>query len=145
MDAREPYGLDSSECSGIMTASNSYGIGAGVPSHSMTVAKSAVMRFPTNTISSSALKPLDALGSNYPGDGELVGIGPGGMFVMSEPMKKKRGRPRKYGPDGTMALALCSTTTTSECNKTNTSLSQPPAKGRGRPPGSGKRQQLGAL
>ncbi|XP_020699876.1 AT-hook motif nuclear-localized protein 10 [Dendrobium catenatum] len=144
MDAREPSGLDSSEHSGIMFAPNSYGIGAGFPSHSMIMANSSGMRFPINTMPSSTTKPLDALGSNNPGDG-VLGRRPGGIFSLSEPMKKKRGRPRKYGPDGTMALGLCSTTSTSEYDNNNTSLSEPTAKRRGRPPGSGKLRQLGAL
>ncbi|KAK8948016.1 hypothetical protein KSP40_PGU008183 [Platanthera guangdongensis] len=71
---------------------------------------------------------------------------PEGVFSMGEPMKKKRGRPRKYGPDGSMSLALCSTTTsTSECNNNNASMSESTAKRRGRPPGSRKKQQLDAL
>ncbi|RWR82384.1 AT-hook motif nuclear-localized protein 1-like protein [Cinnamomum micranthum f. kanehirae] len=49
--------------------------------------------------------------------------------------KKKRGRPRKYGPDGSMALQLFSPSS-SEFS---------PKRGRGRPPGSGKRQLLAAL
>lgn len=144
MDAREASGLDSSEHLGIMIAPNSYRSGAGVPSNSMIMSKSTGVMFPINTMPSSTTKPLDASGSNYPGGG-LLGMEPGGMFSMSEPMKKKRGRPRKYGPDGTMALALCSTTSTAEFDNTNTSLPEPTAKKRGRPPGSGKRKQLGSF
>lgn len=67
---------------------------------------------------------------------------------IGEPVKKKRGRPRKYGPDGTMALAL---------NPTSAAGSMPPAgfsssvnsdptkKVKGRPLGSGKKQQMAAL
>lgn len=53
-----------------------------------------------------------------------------------EPVKRKRGRPRKYGPDGTVSLAL-----------TPGEASEGPAqkRGRGRPPGSGRKQQLAAL
>ncbi|XP_057850567.1 AT-hook motif nuclear-localized protein 10 isoform X2 [Cryptomeria japonica] len=55
-----------------------------------------------------------------------------------EPGKRKRGRPRKYGPDGSMALALTPISSTSN-------FSPSEKRGRGRPPGSGKKQQLAAL
>ncbi|MCO5595285.1 hypothetical protein L7F22_049326 [Adiantum nelumboides] len=58
----------------------------------------------------------------------------------SEPIfKRKRGRPRKYGPDGSMALALVSH------SAITSSTSPVPKRGRGRPPGSGRKQQLEAL
>ncbi|XP_042494378.1 AT-hook motif nuclear-localized protein 10 [Macadamia integrifolia] len=76
---------------------------------------------------------------------------------MGEPMKRKRGRPRKYGPDGTMALAL----TPASPAVPSGGFSSPPSTGattpvaasspssmkkaRGRPPGSGKKQQMAAL
>ncbi|MED6217082.1 hypothetical protein PIB30_014541 [Stylosanthes scabra] len=70
--------------------------------------------------------------------GVNVGAPPGAP--PGEPVKRKRGRPRKYGTDGTV-LAL-----------TPTSSSHPGAmttpgqkRGRGRPPGSGKKQQLASL
>ncbi|KAL0714940.1 hypothetical protein Bca4012_021919 [Brassica carinata] len=47
--------------------------------------------------------------------------------------KRKRGRPRKYGQDGPVSLALSPSASTSpNSNK----------RGRGRPPGSGKKQRL---
>ncbi|RRT67436.1 hypothetical protein B296_00022727 [Ensete ventricosum] len=79
------------------------------------------------------------------GAGLAMGMmGSGGYGGSSEgdlPARKKRGRPRKYGSDS-MALAL-SPTSGSTCPF-------PPAssdakRGRGRPPGSGKRQLLSAL
>ncbi|PKA47334.1 hypothetical protein AXF42_Ash017279 [Apostasia shenzhenica] len=75
-----------------------------------------------------------------------------------EPMKKKRGRPRKYGPDGTMALALSTVSPTSaagsggfspsSAGQGNTAVSvsgDPMKKAIGRPRGSGKKQQMLAL
>lgn len=50
----------------------------------------------------------------------------------SDSEKKKRGRPRKYGPDGTMALSRCFTSTDGFGGR------------KGRPPGTGKRQMLAA-
>lgn len=61
---------------------------------------------------------------------------------MGEPIRKKRGRPRKYGPDGSMALALSPVSPPS---------SGPPGSGpdgmkkKGRPPGSGRKMQMDAL
>lgn len=62
--------------------------------------------------------------------GSGSGSGSGGIE------KKKRGRPRKYGPEDSMALALSSPF--SSCDFS-------PKRGRGRPPGSGRRQLLAAL
>ncbi|KAH7437176.1 hypothetical protein KP509_05G059800 [Ceratopteris richardii] len=58
---------------------------------------------------------------------------------MEPVFKRKRGRPRKYGPDGSMALALISHPTVGN------TASPIPKRGRGRPPGSGRKQQLEAL
>lgn len=60
------------------------------------------------------------------------GLGPG---------KKKRGRPRKYGSDVSVALALASSSNTATSEPSSPSLK----KGRGQPPGVGKKQQLAAL
>ncbi|CAN6547004.1 unnamed protein product [Malus baccata var. baccata] len=88
------------------------------------------------------------------------------MNMGTEPMKKKRGRPRKYGPDGTMALALSPSAPPVTVSSSSVgafspapapappsgggSASPPPTststkKSRGRPPGSSKKQQLDAL
>jgi hypothetical protein len=82
---------------------------------------------------------------------------PGGMFrpdaaaapgtavqqpgsVGGELVKKKRGRPRKYGPDGSIGLGLKSAESGGGGSNSN-----PDGKRRGRPPGSGKKKQLDAL
>lgn len=82
-------------------------------------------------------------GLNVGGNGDLV--------------KKKRGRPRKYGPDGSMALALTSVSPTSASalpgfsplstgqTSADLSVSDTLKKARGRPSGSGKKHQLLAL
>ncbi|KAL5707242.1 hypothetical protein ACHQM5_025315 [Ranunculus cassubicifolius] len=82
------------------------------------------------------------------------------MSMVGEPMKRKRGRPRKYGPDGTMALALTpsqgvptsgggggggSSGGFSPSSGGPVSPSSSMKKSRGRPPGSGKKQQMAAL
>ena len=71
-------------------------------------------------------------------------------------MKKKRGRPRKYAPDGNIALLQLAPTTPIASNSTNhgdsvglgsssgggggVASEPPPKRNRGRPPGSGKKQ-----
>ncbi|KAL2238213.1 UNVERIFIED_CONTAM: AT-hook motif nuclear-localized protein 5 [Sesamum indicum] len=58
-----------------------------------------------------------------------------------EPVKKKRGRPRKYGPDGAnMSLGL------SPMSKPSSAVVSPGERARrGRPPGTGWKQQLAPL
>lgn len=58
-----------------------------------------------------------------------------------QPVKKKRGRPRKYGPDGPVSLGLSPMSTTPATG----SITPAQKRNRGRPPGSGRRQQLAAL
>lgn len=67
---------------------------------------------------------------------------------IGEPVKKKRGRPRKYGPDGAMALALNPTSAAGSMPPGGFSSSvnsDPTKKVKGRPPGSGKKPQMAAL
>ncbi|XP_010523739.1 PREDICTED: AT-hook motif nuclear-localized protein 9-like [Tarenaya hassleriana] len=53
------------------------------------------------------------------------------------PVKRKRGRPRKYGQDGSVSLALSPSVSTMTPN--------PNRRGRGRPPGSGRKQRLASI
>lgn len=92
------------------------------------------------------LKPLDSLNS-VAFDGS-----PQFQYNTEPTIKKKRGRPRKYAPDGNIALQLAPTTqipTHSANHAGNVSVGlptvgaaaePPPKRNRGRPPGSGKRQ-----
>ncbi|XP_059651428.1 AT-hook motif nuclear-localized protein 9 isoform X2 [Cornus florida] len=70
------------------------------------------------------------------------GINMGAPSVMpsGEPVKRKRGRPRKYGPDGSVSLALSSSSSTPPGTITSTQK-----RGRGRPPGTGRKQQLASF
>lgn len=70
------------------------------------------------------------------------GINVGGPSALppSDPVKRKRGRPRKYGPDGSVSLALSPSPSTSSGIATPTDK-----KNRGRPLGSGKKQRLAFL
>ncbi|GJN01902.1 hypothetical protein PR202_ga19205 [Eleusine coracana subsp. coracana] len=58
--------------------------------------------------------------------------------------EEKRGRPRKYGPDGTVGLGL-KQAASADSGGGGGSNSNPDGKRRGRPPGSGKKKQLDAL
>ncbi|XP_057479474.1 AT-hook motif nuclear-localized protein 8-like [Actinidia eriantha] len=101
-------------------------------------------RFPFNSVASSASKPMEPLNSQF-GDGSHFSI---------EPARKKRGRPRKYSPDGgNIALGLAPTPAAAPVTPISSSVvvhgdsgggglaSDTPAKrSRGRPPGSGKKQ-----
>ncbi|KAI4355051.1 hypothetical protein L6164_003865 [Bauhinia variegata] len=69
-----------------------------------------------------------------------VNVGAPAGAPPGEPVKRKRGRPRKYGPEGTVSLAL----TPSPSSHPGT-MTQSQKRGRGRPPGTGKKQQLASL
>ncbi|KAI3418095.1 AT-hook motif nuclear-localized protein [Psidium guajava] len=128
------------------------------------------------TVSSPSYKPPSAAGNG--GAAEAASMDGGGpsalaprinMNVGAEPAKKKRGRPRKYGPDGTIALGLSPAAPASTVAPAGGGFSSPqpvsavapltsaagegsgPAspnsfKKRGRPPGSSnKKRQLETL
>lgn len=71
-----------------------------------------------------------------------VNVGGPSAVPQNEPVKRKRGRPRKYGPDGTVSLALSPSSSTHPGKSTITSTQK---RGRGRPPGTGRKQQLASL
>ncbi|KAK9273482.1 hypothetical protein L1049_019030 [Liquidambar formosana] len=69
-----------------------------------------------------------------------VNLGVPSAVPPGEPVKRKRGRPRKYGPDGTVSLALSPSSSAPPGMMTSTQK-----RGRGRPPGTGRKQQLASL
>lgn len=71
-----------------------------------------------------------------------AGASPASGLPSGESVKKKRGRPRKYGPDGSVSLAL-SPSSPKTLHSAVAGGSQ--KRGRGRPPGSGKKQLLASL
>ncbi|KDP25444.1 hypothetical protein JCGZ_20600 [Jatropha curcas] len=75
------------------------------------------------------------------GHGINMAMAPG--VPMSEPVKKKRGRPRKYAPDGQVSLGLSPMPVKLRPSSMQDPLT--PKRGRGRPPGSGRKQQLALL
>lgn len=88
------------------------------------------------TIGSTLPLESSAISAHGVNVGAPTGAPPG------EPVKRKRGRPRKYGTDGSVSLALTPTPTSSSHPG---ALSQSQKRGRGRPPGTGKKQQLASL
>lgn len=89
----------------------------------------------------------NAIGSTLPME-PSTGMSPHGVNVSTssvvpspaEHVKRKRGRPRKYGPDGSVSLALSPSLSTHPGTITPTQK-----RGRGRPPGTGRKQQLASL
>ncbi|KAL6981949.1 hypothetical protein U1Q18_023567 [Sarracenia purpurea var. burkii] len=76
--------------------------------------------------------------------GGNVGGAPPSAVPSAEPLRRKRGRPRKYGHDEAMSLAL-SSPTSSTPPTTAITPTQKQKRGRGRPPGTGRKQQLASL
>ncbi|OIW04811.1 hypothetical protein TanjilG_15324 [Lupinus angustifolius] len=89
------------------------------------------------------------LGSTFPMDStgiqsQSVNVGAPSGVPSGEPVKRKRGRPRKYGTDGTVSLTLTPSSKPASHPGTLTQT-QSQKRGRGRPPGSGKKQQLASV
>lgn len=81
--------------------------------------------------------------SNF-GDDMNMGVNSGGAGGMSsgDLTKKKRGRPRKYGPDGAnVSLALSPLS----ANLSPGSVTDGERRNRGRPKGTGRKQRLASL
>ncbi|OMO58637.1 hypothetical protein COLO4_34452 [Corchorus olitorius] len=71
-----------------------------------------------------------------------MGVSPG-MPPGEQPVKKKRGRPRKYAPDGQVSLGLLPMPAKPKASSASDASGQ--KRNRGRPPGSGRKQQLANL
>ncbi|GMH28873.1 hypothetical protein Nepgr_030716 [Nepenthes gracilis] len=83
--------------------------------------------------------------ANFP-QGFNVSIPSGGSF--SEPVKKKRGRPRKYGPVGAGSGAAAGARTVSlglSPMSSRTFITPAEKRQRGRPPGTGRKQLLATV
>lgn len=85
--------------------------------------------------------PLDTSSSMSPhgmgvGPPHGLGVGPPPAMMQGEPVRRKRGRPRKYGRDSGVSLAL-----SSPSSSTPVPFVRPSQKRRGRPPGTGRKQQ----
>lgn len=94
--------------------------------------------------SSTAVTGTIVNGTDSGHGGDALGIN---FNMGSKPLKRKRGRPRKYGPDGAMALGSEPKPSTVTVNQSSGGFASPTSlkKVRGRPPGSSKKQQLELL
>ncbi|KAJ4837812.1 hypothetical protein Tsubulata_047075 [Turnera subulata] len=90
--------------------------------------------------SSAAVFSMEPSNANF-GHGIAMAVPPG--VSMSEPVKKKRGRPRKYAADGQVSLGLSPLPVKPKHSSGEDSMS--PRKNRGRPPGTGRKQRLADL
>ncbi|CAA7407251.1 unnamed protein product [Spirodela intermedia] len=163
-----------------MEVRSDLGIMAGREQYSVGLQKSPLqpqtMQLSFNPDGAPIYKPVTSGSTVY----QAAGVGAGGVgdigedaaqavapyrlnMNVGEPIKRKRGRPRKYGPEGSMALELGSLSSpmgasgssgfpsTAAGSSSNPASSPSSAsasvtkKARGRPPGSGKKQQLAAL
>lgn len=92
------------------------------------------MPFQSNVMGSSSGSALVVEpNSNVLSDSLVVGAS--STQPTTTPLRRKRGRPRKYGPDGKVSLALSSASATPQGMSSLTEK-----RGRGRPPGAGRKQ-----
>ncbi|XP_059275720.1 AT-hook motif nuclear-localized protein 13-like [Lycium ferocissimum] len=110
--------------------------------------------FPFNSMVNTAPPPAQPQPQNQPNLDYSDASSPRATGFNIEPARKKRGRPRKYSPDGNIALGLSPTPVTPISSSIvphtdsgsgggdveGASSENPSKKARGRPPGSGKRQ-----
>ncbi|XP_021748194.1 AT-hook motif nuclear-localized protein 9-like [Chenopodium quinoa] len=94
------------------------------------------MPFQSNVGGSSGPSMRVEPSSTVLSDGRGIGA-PSSMQASVTPMRRKRGRPRKYGIDGKMSSDLSSVSAAPRIINTSTEK-----RGRGRPPGSGRKQPL---
>ncbi|XP_021612828.1 AT-hook motif nuclear-localized protein 9 isoform X2 [Manihot esculenta] len=121
--------------------------GSGSGTQSGLNVSSGINALTSSNVSFHSNVGANAIGSTLPIENPTAlqphGANVGAPSVMppsGEPMKRKRGRPRKYGPDGTVSLALSPPLSTHPGTITPTQK-----RGRGRPPGTGRKQQLASL
>lgn len=139
MDRREAMGFSGSTY--YMQRGNMPGSGSGLQGIRVTNPLS------DPNLSYQSTSGANSMGSTLPMDSSPV-VSPHGINVgapsgvpAAQPVRRKRGRPRKYGPDGAMSLALLPKSSTPPVNVTPTTQKR----GRGRPPGSGRKQQIASL
>lgn len=83
--------------------------------------------------------PTQATGSTQPAATQL-GVSPL-PAAASQPMKKKRGRPRKYGPDGSVTMALSPKPISSSAPPPVIDFSTAHKRGKFRPAGTASKHQ----
>lgn len=143
MDAKDSIEVASGESASLTVDLSSYSASSHNGSMASSTSGAVATQPPFNSGALYMSRPNDSLNSQYHGD---MSSGMKLEFSLTEPMKKKRGRPRKYGSDGRMALALSPLNSVFASGYMNSLLSEPSIKrSRGRPKGSGNKKQLEAL
>ncbi|XWS38373.1 hypothetical protein CRYUN_Cryun19dG0125600 [Craigia yunnanensis] len=100
-------------------------------------------------LNNSQVQVQSDVGSTFTGEPKNVSFPHGINTGMSsgmpqgEPIKKKRGRPRKYAPDGQVSLGLLPMP--AKPKPSSGSDASVEKRNRGRPPGTGRKQQLATL
>lgn len=156
-------GMMSGSETGVMTSREAFSVG---PQKSPTPSQPVLqnMRLAYSADGTAVYKPITGSSPPYQSPGGVSsggGEAPGGAILPqsvnmsggSQTMKRKRGRPRKYGSDGGMALSLSPTPMAVTVTQPSGFSPPPPSaaspsstkKARGRPPGSSKKQQIEAL
>ncbi|KAL3649549.1 hypothetical protein CASFOL_005952 [Castilleja foliolosa] len=102
--------------------------------NNMSPLSNSAIHYQSNTGGSLNVPPLRLDGSSAM-SGHGVGVGPPAMH-QGEPVRRKRGRPRKYGHDSAVSLVL------SPSMSNPAPVMKPTQKWRGRPPGTGRKHQL---
>ncbi|KAK4493183.1 hypothetical protein RD792_017957 [Penstemon davidsonii] len=106
------------------------------------LSNATTIHFQSNTGGSNLIGsnlPLDTLSTMSPHGAVSVG-GPPSAMMQGEPVRRKRGRPRKYGHSAAVSSALSPSTSTSV-----PILGGLTQKRRGRPSGTGRKHQLSPL
>ncbi|KAL1549869.1 AT-hook motif nuclear-localized protein 11-like [Salvia divinorum] len=107
-------------------------------SPSLSPMSNAAVHFQSNTGGSMNVSSLP-LDTSSAMSAHGVSVGPHSIQQQGEPVRRKRGRPRKYGHDGAVSLGL------SPSISNPTPMAGATQKWRGRPPGVGRKQQLSPL
>ncbi|XP_049362101.1 AT-hook motif nuclear-localized protein 5 isoform X1 [Solanum verrucosum] len=153
MDIREGMALSGSAAyylnRGISGSGSTVGSGSGTPTGVPTPSGYKSLTNANIAVQSNMGSSSGNVNSGYQVENSSSNFGHGVNISMassvspgSDPVKKKRGRPRKYGPDGTnMSLALSPLSS----NLPSGSITPGPKRIRGRPPGSGWKQQLSSV
>lgn len=153
MDIREGMALSGSAAyylnRGISGSGSNVGSGSGTPSGVSTPSGYKSLTNANIAVQSNMGSSSGNVNSGYQVENSSSNFGHGVNISMassvspgSDPVKKKRGRPRKYGPDGSkMSLGLSPLSSTPSTG----SITPGPKRAKGRPPGSGWKQKLAPL
>ncbi|GAV57936.1 AT_hook domain-containing protein/DUF296 domain-containing protein [Cephalotus follicularis] len=152
MDGREamalssgssPYYIDRGEITGSGSASGSQPNAFYAPPGFRPVSTNTHIQAQSNAWPSSAAPKFPIEPSHHGNVVHNINMGVSTGVPPGHTAKKKRGRPRKYAPDGAVSLGLSPISVKSKASSDSGTSFQ--KRGRGRPPGTGRKQQLATL